>query len=158
MGSALVDILGGIGTLLVLAFFFRKVWSPRKIWRYSGEAAAPKKNLADPLTLPRILKAWSPFLLLAAFVVHLGHAPVAKVLDSFSWKHPVPGLHLQVIRTPPVVLKVLRGAGALRRLLALHARHRHLHRRPDRRTPARPVVQANPPNLLPQHFATCASA
>jgi lactate permease len=105
MDSALVDILGGIGTLLVLAFFFRKVWSPRKIWRYAGEAAAPKKNLADPLTFPRILKAWSPFLLLSAFVVLWGYAPVGKVLDSFSWKHPVPGLHLQVIRTPPVVLK-----------------------------------------------------
>ena len=49
MDSALVDILGGIGTLLVLAFFFRKVWSPRKIWRYEGEAAAPKRT-ADPLT------------------------------------------------------------------------------------------------------------
>ena len=105
MDSALVDILGGIGTLLVLAFFFRKVWSPAKIWRYEGEAAAPKKNVADPLTLPRILKAWSPFLLLSAFVVLWGYTPVAKVLDSFSWKQPVPGLHLQVIRTPPVVLK-----------------------------------------------------
>ena len=30
MDSALVDILGGIGTLLVLAFFFRKVWHPPK--------------------------------------------------------------------------------------------------------------------------------
>jgi lactate permease len=105
MGAALVDILGGIGTLLVLAFFFRKVWSPRKIWRYTGEAAAPQVNPADPLTFPRIVKAWSPFLLLAAFVVLWGLAPVGKVLDSVSWKQPVPGLHLQVIRTPPVVLK-----------------------------------------------------
>ena len=34
-----------------------------------------------------------------------GLAPVAKVLDSVSWKQPVPGLHLQVVRMPPVVLK-----------------------------------------------------
>ncbi len=105
MGAALVDILAGLGTLLVLAFFFRKVWSPRIIWRYTGEAAAPQVNLADPLTFPRIVKAWSPFLLLAAFVVLWGMAPVGKFLDSFSWKQPVPGLHLLVIRTPPVVLK-----------------------------------------------------
>jgi lactate permease len=51
------------------------------------------------------LKAWSPFLLLSAFVVLWGYAPVSKVLESFSWRQPVPGLHLQVIRTPPVVLK-----------------------------------------------------
>lgn len=105
MDSALVDILGGIGTLLVLAFFFRKIWSPRKIWRYQGEAAAAPKNLADPLTFPRIVKAWSPFLLLSAFVVLWGYAPVGKILDSYSLKTPVPGLHLQVIRTPPVVAK-----------------------------------------------------
>src|ERR1017187_4024476 len=105
MGAALVDILAGLGTLLVLAFFFRKVWSPKIIWRYPGEAAPPQVNPADPLTFPRIVKAWSPFLLLAAFVVLWGLAPVAKFLDSFSWKQPVPGLHLLVIRTPPVVLK-----------------------------------------------------
>ena len=105
MDSALVDILGGIGTLLVLAFFFRKVWHPTNIWRYKGEAAAPLPNAKDPLTLPRIVKAWSPFLLLSAFVVLWGYAPVGKFLDSYSFKTPVPGLHLQVIRTPPVVAK-----------------------------------------------------
>src|SRR5674476_526176 len=52
MGAALVDILAGIGTLLVLAFFFRKVWSPRKIWRYPGEAAAPQ-HLGDRRQSPQ---------------------------------------------------------------------------------------------------------
>src|SRR5438477_2709064 len=31
MDAALVDILGGIGTLLVLAVFFRKVWHPKDV-------------------------------------------------------------------------------------------------------------------------------
>ena len=53
MGAALVDILGGIGTLLVLAVFFRKVWSPRKIWRYAGEAAAAAKKPCRPAHLRR---------------------------------------------------------------------------------------------------------
>ena len=105
MGAALVDIIGGIGTLLLLAFFFRKVWRPRQIWRYAGEAAAPKRESSDKLTVGRILLAWSPFLLLAAFVVIWGLSSVSKVLDSVSWKQPVPGLHMQVIRTPPVVPK-----------------------------------------------------
>ena len=105
IGASLVSILGGIGTLLVLAFFFRKVWSPKEIWRYPGEAAPPVVDKADPLTFPRIVKAWSPFLLLSVFVVLWGLAPVTKVLDSVSIKQPVPGLHLQVIRMPPVVAK-----------------------------------------------------
>jgi lactate permease len=105
MGTSLVSIVGGIGTLVVLAFFFSKVWHPRTIWRYEGEPAAPAVNRADPLTFPRLVKAWSPFLLLSAFVVIWGLAPVAKALDSVSWKQPVPGLHMLVVRTPPVVVK-----------------------------------------------------
>ena len=105
MGASLVDILGGIGTLLVLALFFRKVWRPSSVWRYQGEAAPAPVNTADPLTFFRIAKAWSPFLLLSAFVVVWGLAPVGKVLDSYSWKQPVPGLHMMVFRTPPVVAK-----------------------------------------------------
>jgi lactate permease len=49
-----------------------------------------------------VFLAWLPFLLLAAFVVIWGLPSVSKVLDSVSWKQPVPGLHLQVVRMPPV--------------------------------------------------------
>jgi lactate permease len=104
MGSSLVDILGGIGTLLVLAVFFGKVWHPAKLWRIEGEAPPPKKA-AERLGARRILLAWSPFLLLAALVVLWGIPSVTKTLDLVSWKQPVPGLHMQVIRTPPVVPK-----------------------------------------------------
>jgi lactate permease len=100
MGPSLVDIIAGTGTLLLLAAFL-KVWHPRREWRYEGEAAAKKYNLP----FGRVLLAWSPFILLSAFVVLWGQPSVAKFLDSFSWKQPVPGLHLQVIRVPPVTLK-----------------------------------------------------
>ncbi len=100
MGNSLVDILGGLGTLLVLAFFFGKVWQPKKVWRIEGEAAALKKSR---LGIGKILLAWSPFLLLALFVVVWGLKPVASVLDKASWKQPVPGLHQLVVRVPPVV-------------------------------------------------------
>jgi lactate permease len=102
MGPSLVDILGGIGTLLILAFFFGKVWQPRKVWRHEGELPPPKRARA-PLGARRILLAWSPFLLLAAFVVLWGIPPVTALLDTVSIKAPVPGLHLQVVRMPPVV-------------------------------------------------------
>jgi lactate permease len=104
MGSSLVDVVGGIGTLLILALFFRWVWSPRKIWRYEGEGKPALDQSAKPLTFGRFIWAWSPFLLLAAFVVFWGLPPVNKVLESFSFHQPVPGLHLQVVRMPPVVV------------------------------------------------------
>ena len=103
MDAALVDILGGIGTLGFLAFFFRKVWQPKKVWRYGGEGAAAKTAPGQELTFRKILWAWSPFLLLAAFVVLWGIRPVTALLNRASWRQPVPGLHNLVVRTPPVV-------------------------------------------------------
>jgi lactate permease len=100
MGAALVDIIAGIGTLVLLAVFL-KLWKPQSLWRYEGEAAAKEYTLSAG----RILHAWLPFILLSAFVVLWGQPGVAKFLDSFSWKQPVPGLHLQVVRVPPVTLK-----------------------------------------------------
>jgi lactate permease len=102
MGPSLVDILGGIGTLLVLAFFFGRVWHPAQIWRHPGEGPPPKTERVH-LGFGTIMKAWSPFLLLAGFVILWGIPAVSRLLDSVSWKQPVPGLHLQVIRMPPVV-------------------------------------------------------
>jgi len=104
MGASLVDILGGIGTLLVLAFFFSKVWHPKKIWRHPDEGPMVKQ-VKVKFTFRQILLAWSPFLLLALFVILWGQPQVIKFLDKVSLKTPVPGLHLQVVRVPPVVAK-----------------------------------------------------
>jgi lactate permease len=101
MGAALVDIVAGIGTLVLLALFFRYVWQPPTVWRYEGEAAAKKVRLG----VGPIFLAWLPFLLLSAFVVVWGLPSVSKVLDSTSWKEPVPGLHNLVVRVPPVTDK-----------------------------------------------------
>jgi lactate permease len=100
MDASLVDIMGGLGTLVVLAVFL-KLWHPHTNWRYEGEAPPPPKM--GGLGFGRVMLAWSPFLLLAAFVVLWGAKPVAAKLDSVSWKHPVPGLHQLVVRMPPVV-------------------------------------------------------
>ena len=92
MGAALVDILGGIGTLLLLALFFHKFWSPKKTWRYAGETAAPKKKIgAERLSAGRVLLAWLPFIMLSAFVVLWGQAWMIKALDVVSWKAPAAG-------------------------------------------------------------------
>ncbi len=52
-----------------------------------------------------VLWAWLPFILIAAFVTLWGIPAVAGMLEKTSWKHPIPGLHLLVIRMPPVVTK-----------------------------------------------------
>jgi len=105
MDASLVNIVSGIGTLLVLAFFLGKLWHPKVSWRYEGECDAPPVHASQRLSAGRILRAWSPFLIVSAMVVLWGAPPVAKILDKTSWKPPVPGLHLMVMRMPPVTAK-----------------------------------------------------
>ncbi len=104
MGPTLASVIAGVGTIIILAIFFRKVWHPKEIYRFAGEKSA-KADMeeGEPLTFRKIVYAWSPFLLLIAFVVVWGLPSVVKVLDKVSWKAPVPGLHMMVVRTPPVV-------------------------------------------------------
>jgi len=99
MDVALVDIVSGVGTLALLAFFVHKVWKPRSLWQYKHDVA-PEKTA---LTTGRILWAWMPFALLAACVIIWGLAPVSRAFEKTSYHGPVPGLHLRVIRMPPVV-------------------------------------------------------
>ena len=105
MDASLVDIVGGIGTLLILALFFGKLWKPATVWEFPGWKAPAKPTGLPPLTVGRVFLAWSPFLLLSIFVVIWGLPAVARVLDSYSIKFPVPGLHLQVFRQVPAVPK-----------------------------------------------------
>jgi lactate permease len=99
--AGLVDIMGGMITLIALALFF-KLWQPRKIWRFPGEAKAAAKAQH---TAAQVLHAWSPFLLLSAFVVLWGMPPVKRALDRTSIRFNMPGLHQMVQRVAPVVDK-----------------------------------------------------
>lgn len=104
MDAALVDIVGGIGTLLILAIFFGKVWRPSEVWQ--GESFMQKvdqKEDGPNPTFKQTLVAWSPFLLLSVFVVVWGVPAVSRLLDAVSIKMPMPGLHLGVVRQPPAV-------------------------------------------------------
>jgi lactate permease len=99
MDAALVDIIGGMGTLVWLAIFFR-IWQPKRIWRYKND---PPVSSERRLTAGQIAYAWLPFLLLAALVIIWGLPGVKTKLDAVTLSFPVPGLHQRVLRTPPVV-------------------------------------------------------
>jgi lactate permease len=101
MDAALVDIVGGMGTLLWLAVFF-KMWQPKNVWRYPEDppvAEIEKKHH----TTGEILHAWSPFALLSVFVILWSVPAVKSIVDAVTIRIPVPGLHNLVLRTLPVV-------------------------------------------------------
>jgi len=98
MDNSLVDVVSALFSLLVMVAFL-KIWRPANVLRADGGAA-----IAD---IPRhstgaVLKGWSPFLLASVFIFVAGYPAINKYLTLSSWKKPMPALHQQVLRVPPV--------------------------------------------------------
>jgi lactate permease len=53
-----------------------------------------------------VLRAWTPWLILTAFVFAWGLPSVRTALNAmFTTSFPIGGLHLGVVKVPPVVAK-----------------------------------------------------
>lgn len=112
-GPGLVDVVGGLGSLIVLAVMLR-FWQPKEIWRFPDEPAVVETTGDAPLTRGQIIHAWMPWVFLSVFVFVWGwpsvklafnggptdHPNALAGFTKFSW--PVTGLHNHVYRTAPV--------------------------------------------------------
>jgi lactate permease len=109
-GPWLVDVAGGLISLVCLALFLR-VWQPREVWRFPADvgqvpnlpSSIPNGRLETCPTVKAVASAWVPWLLLSAFVFAWGLPEVKTAFAPLGVKVEVPGLHRQVMRTPPVV-------------------------------------------------------
>ncbi|HVG17873.1 MAG TPA: L-lactate permease [Blastocatellia bacterium] len=133
--SNLVDIASGVVSLVVTITFLR-FWQPRHVWRFEDErakeiagaartdsdvyaSAAAQAMAADASPAVRaasrhsyapaeVARAWTPFVLLALFVLLWGLPPVKSAINR--WTTPsfdrggwdVPLLHRNVARAAPV--------------------------------------------------------
>src|SRR5216683_3222962 len=108
--SSLVDIAGGIVSLLATVIFLR-FWKPKRIYRFEDERAATPSG--DPLhtggrkySTAQVLKAWMPFAILSVFVFLWGLQPIKGAINHATtpvWN--VPLLHNAITRAAPVVMK-----------------------------------------------------
>ena len=112
--SNLVDIAGGVVSLVVTTLFLR-FWQPRSIFRFKEETAEDEAAIAgtaasvDKHTTGQIVRAWMPFVILTVFVLMWGLPWVKASMNRWTtpaaarggWE--VPALHLSVARAAPVV-------------------------------------------------------
>ena len=109
-GPRLVDVAGGLASLISLALFLR-VWQPRTTWHFADERHSPARPAAPPTgaaaPVPyapgQLVSAWVPWVLLTLFVFVWGLPETKDLLGTTSIAVPVPGLHQAVARDRPVV-------------------------------------------------------
>ena len=102
-GPWLVDIIAALVSIGA-GYLFLKVWQPKKIWRFPGEAALPPQ-VTKPSGRDAFI-AWMPWIVLSVCVFAWGTPAVKTALNNISnptWQ--MPGLHNLVFRGPPVVNK-----------------------------------------------------
>lgn len=105
LGPELPDILSSLAAIVTLTLLL-KVWKPAAVWRFPNEQAVPEKsgNFKN-ISAGKVIRAWSPFILLTVMVVLWGLKPVAAVLDTVTYKWHVPGLDLAITQIAPLVPK-----------------------------------------------------
>ncbi len=90
LGPTLVDVAGGLASLILLALFMR-VWKPRQSWdfekgvrsQFVADQTAPPANASPPHYNQRqIIHAWVPWLLLSVFVFIWGVPQFRTFLDG----------------------------------------------------------------------------
>jgi lactate permease len=97
-GPALVDVAGGLVSLVALALFLH-LWQPAPDPAFASTAAPP----AVPPSGGALVRAWVPWLLLSLLVFLVGEPHVKKWLNEVSApSFAVSGLDRRVYRAPPV--------------------------------------------------------
>ncbi len=105
-GPWLVDIIAAIMSMASLALFLR-VWRPAAPMTAmpGADTAAPPGAAAVTDDFAAVRRAWTPWLILSAFVFLWGTPQVRAALDGlWALKIPVTGLHDLVQKMPPVVV------------------------------------------------------
>ncbi|PDY47374.1 lactate permease LctP family transporter [Bacillus pseudomycoides] len=114
LGPELPDITSALVSLVCLALFL-KVWQPKEIYQSNqanAEVAATTTAASMPkLTAGKVVKAWSPFIILTVMVVIWSQSffkalfSPGGALESLVFKFQILGLHNLVMKAEPIVNK-----------------------------------------------------
>ena len=119
-GPTLVDVIGGLGSLVALAVFLQ-FWQPAEVWRFADAPRARSSKLG--LAQHEIIHAWMPWVILSLMVFLWGWPSFKTFLDGGKPENrnalfgisklsfEVPQLHNVVHAVAPVA-KILPGSDA----------------------------------------------
>jgi len=90
VGAALVDVVGGVASLVALAAFLR-CWRPATVWQHGAENPARSAEPPSPRdSAARIAWAWMPWAFLSLAVFAWGLPAVKATLDGRGGAVPLP--------------------------------------------------------------------
>ncbi|MBM7865207.1 L-lactate permease [Heliobacterium gestii] len=89
LGAMLPDIISSLCSIISLVVFL-KLWKPKNVWRFENEPAATYSASSANLTFKKVLKAWSPFVILTILVGDWGMKAVNAVLETVTLKFHFP--------------------------------------------------------------------
>ena len=99
LGPEIAVILASIAALVAMISVM-KVWKPAQIFRLEGDVAIT--TTAKTHTTNEIVSAWTPYILLVAFVLVWRFPPFQAALNAVSMSIQVPLLHEVITRVPPI--------------------------------------------------------
>ena len=125
-GPWLVSVGAAVTSMGALVLFLR-IWRPKDEWRLETASVDPQTPVHSSADVRR---AWMPWAILSVLVFLWGLPVTRAKLDAVSAvRVQVPGLHLQIVRVPPVVRD--RDTGT--RCLCVHMAVRDWNQHPVRR-------------------------
>ena len=99
IGPEVAVILASIAALVAMVLVM-KIWKPKSIFRLEGDVEVTGET--RKYTTGEVFSAWSPYILLVAFVLAWRFPPIQAALNSLSRAIQVPGLHETITRMPPI--------------------------------------------------------
>lgn len=101
LGPELPAITGSLVSLFALTMFL-KVWKPASIYKFANESTETTISKVNYST-GQIIRAWSPFIALTAFITVWGIPSVKAALRTTNITFAIPGLDQMVLKAAPIV-------------------------------------------------------
>jgi L-lactate transport len=115
VSPSLVDVLAALAAMVAL-WILTRFWQPKELWGFEGETVKEDKEGVGTQAKPRsALYGWAPYIILIVVILLSRIGTIWKSMPAgmnlttllqkpnivFTW----PGLHNEVIQTPPITAK-----------------------------------------------------